>query len=279
MRRFLRTVSIALICGLLCSPVLEARGRNDHNNGGGQRPSTQQNSPQRPGNSGRPQRPGNNGQPQRPGNNNHNQPQRPGSNHNQPQRPGNNHQPQRPDYGHHNPPRPPHNVHYGVPNRPMLPPPRPWVRPVPPPRYTPFRGPSLSTILGVALGSTINYALNQLVYNGYNVTGYGDNAIYLTNVNQLNMIWPNATMHYVNGMLTASDFVYSTPYYDLNRYNVVLNMLNGAYGVPVSTSPYGNGGMVTSWWGANGQYITLSYAPMMASNGSLRYYTTLSFGN
>jgi len=161
----------------------------------------------------------------------------------------------------------------------MMPPPRPYVRPVPPPRFTPFRGPSLSTILGVALGTTLNYALDCLVFNGYNVTGYGSDAIYLINVDQLNMVWPNATMYYNNGMLSASEFVYSTPYYDLNRYNTTYNMLYGAYGVPVNTVPYGSGGMITSWWGRNGQYITLSYSPMTAANGSLRYYTTLSLGN
>lgn len=161
----------------------------------------------------------------------------------------------------------------------MMPPPRPYVRPVPPPRFRPFRGPSLSTILGVALGTTLNYALNQLVFNGYDVTGYGNDAIYLSNVNQLNMIWPNATMFYSNGMLSASEFVYSTPYYDLNRYNAAYNMLSGTYGIPATSSPYGNGGMVTRWWGNNGQYISLSFSPMTAANGSLRYYTTLSFGN
>ncbi len=287
MRRFLRTVSIAMLCGLLCTPIVEGRGRNDHNNGGGQKPPTHQNAPQRPGNgnnnnSNRPNRPGNgnhnNGnRPNRPGNGNHNngnRPNRPGNgnhnNGNRPNRPGNgNHnngnRPNRPGYpanrpnrpgnmhnpGHNRPPH--HNVHHGVPHRPMMPPPRPYVRPVPPPRFRPFRGPSLSTILGVALGTTLNYALDRLVYSGYNVTGYGSDAIYLSNVDQINMMWPNATMHYYNGMLSASEFVYSTPYYDLNRYNAAYNTLSSAYGLPANTVPYGNGGMLTSWWGNGGQ--------------------------
>lgn len=358
MRRIFRTVSIVLLCGLLCAPVLEARGRtgNGNGNGGAQRPQTQQSAPQRPGNNGAShssnsgsQRPGNNGNsgsqrpnnnsgnsgwqrpgngggnsftnnsPQRPGNNgggnfgNNGGPQRPGNggsggvnnpggnhggnsgynpggnpggNHGNP---GNNFGPGHGNPGHANPGHgfgPGYNngnhyghVHFGYPSRPMMPAPRPYSRPVPPARYTPFHGPSISTILGVALGTTLSYALNSLIYNGYDVTGYGNDAIYLNNVRQLNMMWPSATMYYTNGMLSASEFVYSTPYYDMYRYNSAYSLLVNTYGVPVSTQPYGNGGLITSWWGNGGQYITLQYAPMTAANGTLRYYTTLSFGN
>lgn len=162
----------------------------------------------------------------------------------------------------------------------MMPPPAPYCRPTPPPRYNPWRGPSISTILGLAIGTSIDYALNNLLFNGYDVLGYGNNIIYVGNVNQLNMLWPDARLHYgAYGDLIGSDFVYSTPYYDMNRYNTAYSMLVGSYGMPVSTVSLGGGGWLSTWWGPGGQYITLQFSGANAVNGALRYYTTLSFGN
>ena len=92
MQKIYRTIAILLLCGALCTPCVEARGRNN----GHDRPEQHQTRPtpgrndnkhgNRPGNSGHNQRPQG---PQRPQGNHHGQPQRP------PQ-PGNHHQPHRP---------------------------------------------------------------------------------------------------------------------------------------------------------------------------------------
>lgn len=312
MRRFFKTVSFLLLCGALCCPVVEGRGRNNGQSGASQSHQSTQQAP-RPGNQGGSNRPGNNGNhqgnqgDQRPGNNgNHQGNQRPGnSGQQQGQRPGNNqgnrphsgnvgpatpppNHGHAPNPGHGTPPPPPpppgHGQHpnygYGYPHRPNLPPPAPWQRPTPPPPgYRPYHGPSISTILGVALGTTIYYALDNLSSRGYNVTGYGNDAIYLNNVTQLGMNWPDATLYYSNGRLTASEFVYGQGYYDTTRYYNAYGMLASSYGYPTSTSSYGQGGQRASWWSPSGQFITLTYAPATDYYGNTRYYTTLSFGN
>ena len=303
MRKTLRTIGMLLLCGVLCCPVLEARGRNDnHNNGNnGSRPATDRparpsgrpgNGGQRPGNGGNHgnnhNRPGNNNSNNRPGNNNHNRPgnggnqgnNRPGNN-----RPGNNHhgtppQAHRPGYGNHNRPGHGHEHYYRPtpPSRPYLPPCRPYYRPAPPrswrpaATWRPFR-----SVLGVSFGSAINVSLNLLLNSGYTIQSYGPNAIYLNNVPMLNCYWSDATMYYNNGALAGSEFVYYTPYANSGRYDLVFNSLCASYGAPVSV--VNNGGLITaSWWGTGNQYISLSYGGQYAGNGSLGYYTTLTFG-
>lgn len=174
----------------------------------------------------------------------------------------------------HRPPGP------GLPVRPHMPPLRPFHRPVPPPAWRPVgRFPVLTTILGVTLGTAFNISINALVNSGYNVSGYGNNMVYLTNVPQLNLYWPDATLYYApNGGLMSSQFVYSTPYNDMGRYNTAFSRLVNLYGQPVS---YNNsaGEISASWFGNNGQFVTLTFAPQYTAGGALGYFTTLSFGN
>lgn len=140
-------------------------------------------------------------------------------------------------------------------------------------------GPVFSTILGVALGTALGVTLNNLVSHGYNVTGYVDNAVYVADAMQLNMLWPNATLYYDNGGLSASEFFYSTPFYDINRYNSAYSRLVNVYGTPYSSRNLAGGGLSTTWWGPDGQFIQLQFNSGIASNGTTRYFTTLSFGN
>lgn len=174
----------------------------------------------------------------------------------------------------HRPPNP------GLPMRPHMPPMRPFHRPVPPPAWRPVgRYPVLSTILGVTLGTALNISINALVNSGYTVSGYGDNMVFLTNVPQLNFTWPDATLYYApNGGLMSSQFVYSTPYNDMGRYNSAFSRLVNLYGQPVSYDRSG-GEITASWFGNNGQFVTLSFAPRYTASGALGYFTTLSFGN
>lgn len=138
----------------------------------------------------------------------------------------------------------------------------------------------ISTILGITIGTALNVTLNALINQGYNVTGYANDAIYLADAMQLNMLWPNATLYYgTNGGLIGSEFFYSTPYYDINRYNLAYNHLYNAYGAPVSSVALAGGGVQTTWFGANGAYVQLQFNSGVAANGTTRFFTTLSFGN
>ncbi len=303
MRRLITTTAILLTCMTLCFSQAAPRGRQNGNNRNAQR-TEQQRSPQRPsGNhqSSRPanghNRPDNN---RRPGNSN----VRPGNNHSRPgsvnNRPDNgwvNHRPQhpqvnnsgsnhRPQYGHGPQHGYQHNYHHGPqdfrpcpPPRPHMPAHRPWRRPTPPPyawRPAPGWRP-FNSILGIALGSAINFTINSLVSNGYNVTGYANDAVYVADAAMLNMIWPDATLYYGNSGLYASEFVYSTAGYNLNRYNSAYNVLVRTYGSPFQSVRNGNS-ISTTWWGPGNQFITLTFQNGIAGNGSNRFFTTLSFG-
>ena len=113
-----------------------------------------------------------------------------------------------------------------------------------------------------------------LVNSGYTVSSYGNDVVYLNDVPQLNYYWPDAALYYNNGRLYGSQFTYSSPYYDMNRYNTLYNTLMMQYGAPVQVV---NNGPVCSatWYGAGNRYVTLSFN----SGYSGQFYTTLSFGN
>lgn len=349
MKRILRILAIAAICGALVAPQVEARGnRPSHSQSGGSQgrgnggrsggranksssPGNSNSSHARPGSPGGGNhnggnRPGSNsghnpGRPDgnRPGHNgnngNHNGNNRPGSNpgHNPGRpdgnRPGNNgnhngnnspghnpgHNPGRPghDFGHggnrpgHNPGRPgDHRPGYGRPGGPhhFAPPPhrphyaRPWAPPRPPRGWRPGRVyPTFSTVLGITFGSAFDISLAYLLNNGYNVYSYGNNIVYLNNVNQLNLLWPDASLYYGSRGLDRGEFIYSTSYYDTVRYNEAYARLVAAYGAPVSTS-YPSNGMQTCWFGNDGRFVTLQFLPTYGADGIMRYYTTLSFG-
>ena len=267
-------------------------------NGSQNRPGN--NRPVKPGNN-RPVKPGNNGSQNRPGNNNRPMPPGNGSGSYRPGNPGHgpggNNRPPRPgDHGHgpghgrpghtvgpndyrprpgyHRPPAPPRppRIPYGY--RHPVPFFGVYHRPVPPPSWNRYyAGPTFGTILGVALGTTIDLSLNVLLNAGYTVANYGPNVVYLTNVPQMNLLWPNAAMYYNNGLLCGSQFTYPSPYYDMQRYNLLYGQLVGQYGAPVEQ--YNNGGVISAtWFGAGNRFVTLEF-----NNTGGQYYTTLSFGN
>lgn len=301
MKKLLKSVTAFIMAlAMLSLPVTPAaaqsRGRNSHFSNQDSPSQSQNRRPASPSHNNRPGNQGNN----RPGNRPNNPGNRPGNNrpdHNRPgnnrpdhNRPGNNrpgnHRPgyDRPGYnrpGHHRPApprprpsaRPPHlrpGYRHPVPffnswHRPL--PPRAW-RPAP--RYI---GPSFGTILGVALGTTMAVTVNSLLNQGYTVTGYGDNVVYLNNVPQMNYYWPDAAMYYNNGMLCGSTFTYPQTYYDISRYNSLYNTFCSQYGMPVST--VNSGGVVSATWFGNGnRFVTLEFNSNYGG-----YYTTLRFGN
>lgn len=150
---------------------------------------------------------------------------------------------------------------------------RPAYRPTPPPAWRPRTGlPAIRGILGLTFGVAFNTSLDYLLGNGYTVDGYGNNIVYLRNVNLLNLIWTDGALYYGNGGLDASSFYYSTPYYDPARYNLAYNQLIGLYGYPVSTS--NSGGVMQATWFGNQGYVTLS----LGAGSAGRFLTTLTFG-
>lgn len=311
MKRFIVMAGVAVLMGLMSADSYGQRGRENY-----RRPQSterkqapSQNRPSgvsnhrgsRPGNMGM----GNNQQGYRPQGRPGNRPQgRPESGSqvrpdNRPQggfgRPGNGrpegngHHHGRPgDYRPHDHHGYHHDHHHGhgpqfghrPPFRPYMPANRRWYRPTPPPSFRVYPGaPRFSTILGIALGSAVNYTVNALLNAGYNVAGYGTNAVYLTGVPMMNMSWPNVTMNYIDGRLRGSEFTYSSPGYDMSRYNMLYADLTRQYGYPTSVQDMGGGNVSATWWGYDNGFITLSYFADYAYNGARRYYTTLSIGN
>lgn len=243
----------------------------------------------RPGNNGNHNnnRPSSNNRPDnnRPGNNGNHGNNRPGNNGNHGNnRPGNDWHFGRPNgggHGHVAPPRP------GGPHRPpMVAPPmsphRPiahgWTRPVPPPAWRPRpHAPAISAILGITFGTGFNISLDYLYGRGYIVDGYGDNRVYLRDVNQFNYYWPDATLYYGNGGLMRSEFLYSTSYPDMMRYTSLYNSLMSTYGAPVNYVTSG-ASVTATWFAPNSGYVTLQYSPQYSIGGALRYFTTITFG-
>jgi hypothetical protein len=149
-----------------------------------------------------------------------------------------------------------------------------FTRPVPPPSWrAPLHGgPLFGTILGIALGTTIDLTLDALLNQGYTISSYGDDVVYLSNVRQMNYLWPDAAMYYNNGQLYGSSFTYATSFNDMSRYNALYNTFCRQYGNPASYS--NSAGVISaSWFGTGNRYVTLEYNANY--NG---YYTTLNFG-
>lgn len=276
MKRFLKAIAIAFMCGILVSPLAEASDRRNPSSGGGRgtpassspAPSTQQrpggNRPggERPGG----QNPGHNPGGNRPGGN------RPGGNRPGGHNPGYNPAPP-------SPPRSPHHPPYG---RPAPPPSHPGYTYYAPPR--PPRGwhpgpmaPRFSTVLGLTFGTALNISVNALINGGYDIYSYGNDVVYLNNVSQLNYLWPTAMLYYGNNGLSRGEFVYSTSYRDQSRYNSVYISLVNAYGNPYSVNAI-TGGVEAVWYGPDGRFISLNYQPQYGYDGTLRYFTTLNFG-
>jgi len=300
MKRFLQSVtSILVALAMLAAPVAEAQTRGRQANGNRSGNSSQQ-SASRPSHSGgttnyRHHNGGGSGN--RPGGNHHgNSNNRPGGNWNQ-SKPGGHHRPEhRPshtnDYrpmhrpgGHHyhqshrpsyrpgyGPMRPPHRHHHGY--RHPVPFFNGFHRPVPPPRWHYVSGgPTFGTILGIALGTAIGASLTALANNGYAVSSYGNDVIYMNDVPQMNYMWPDAALYYNGGVLCGSQFTCPTAYYDMSRYNALYNTFIMQYGNPVSFTN-SDGIISSSWFGPSGRYVTLSFNSQYGN-----YYTTLSFGN
>lgn len=295
MRRFLRCITVAFLCGILVVPVVDAQSRSDNRGRRSERMenrssrnvtrdrgnrsdrATSNRSSERKNSKNNSRQDNNRRADNRKGNNN-----RPNtSNHrlnDNRQRP--NHQQQRRDTRpRHNRVEQPRHHHVVPPPRPHRLPKRAYHRPVPPPAFRPHHGcPVLRGILGLTFGTAFNLSLDYLYRNGFVVDGYVNDVVYLRNVSQMSFVWPDVELYYVSGGFTGSRFSYSTSYYDRTRYNQLYSTFVTQYGSPVNYKAVNNG-YIATWFGYDNGYISLEFAPSYSSDGHLRYYTTLSFGN
>lgn len=281
MKRQLKLTALVAAAALLFTPAMMKADRPGARPGG-ERPATTRPSA---GGGNHTMRPGNN----RPGNNNNGN--RPGNNHAWPGGGQNNW-----NNGHnnwnpgHNRPNPPsvHPGHGPVNSWKPTPPPvrpyrpmtmRPIPRPMPPTGWRPRPGmPALGGFLGLTFGTSLNISVNYLMSNGFTIDEYADNTVYLRDPRVMNYVWDDGALFYSPaGVLTGSAFYYSTPFYDMNRYNAMFNVLTATYGLPVSNGT--SGGVLSATWFGTGGYITLSYNSMASAAGPVRFFTTLTFGN
>lgn len=137
--------------------------------------------------------------------------------------------------------------------------------------------PTIGTVLGLTFGSFIDAGINALFNAGYTVNGYYNDAIYLSNVNQLGYLWPEAIVRYNDGLLCGTQFYNWSAIADQSRYYNLYNILTASYGNPVDIS-YTNGTPTATWWaGGNTGYITLSYGYGPSATGINNFYTSLTY--
>ena len=189
-----------------------------------------------------------------------------------------------------------HRPHYHY-KGPHYRPPRPWggywtvppvniyrpkfYAPAPPPPRTVvvYNVPVLSTILGTAFGTFIDTSLNQIYNSGYNILGYDNNIVYLSNVNQLGYEWPEVSAYYTDGLLSDVQFQNWTSNPSNYLFDRVYSQLQSTYGSPLEYDTV-DGIVTVNWWaGENTGYVTLQYGPGLSESGSTYYYTTLTYSS
>ena len=135
--------------------------------------------------------------------------------------------------------------------------------------------PRITGILGLVFGSSYYNSLDYFYNRGYQIDGYYGDKVYLRNVSEMGLFWPDAVFNYSKrGYLESAAFHYSTTYYDYSRFTRLYNSLCRTYGVPVSHKNKGKGKKIeTIWYGSDYRgYITLTYRYKKG-----RYYTTLAY--
>ena len=279
------------------SRTFDSRKENANNNhGSGNHGGNNNNGNYRPGNNGGGNHSGNHGGNTggyRPdGNHNdHNGDYRPGGNHNDHNgsyRPGGNHGGYKPGPGNYHPGvNRPHDHHGMIVHRPHS-----WVTPVAPPirHFRPHhhhiirpvipvgwhpwhKAPVIRGILGLTFGTAYYASLDYLFDRGYEIDGYYDGIVYLRNIVEMRVTWPDVMLNYgTNNAFNSAEFHYSTSFDDLGRFNYVHRELCRIYGSPMSYNE-SRSGIQAVWYGGNSiGYVTLEYSYMAG-----RYYTTLSY--
>ena len=135
------------------------------------------------------------------------------------------------------------------------------------------KAPVIRGILGLTFGTAYYASLDYLFDRGYEIDGYYDGIVYLRNIVEMRVTWPDVMLNYgTNNAFSSAEFHYSTSFDDLGRFNYVHRELCRIYGSPMSYNE-SRSGIQAVWYGGNSiGYVTLEYSYM-----SGRYYTTLSY--
>lgn len=252
-------------------------GRQDGNSGSN-RPG-RPNQPSRPDQTKRPNRPGNN----RPSNSG--KPSRPGYGHQIPPRNNRPAAPHRPEYQHgyrpgHGPFYRPNGGYHRPAMRPGRPVMRPWMRPMRPVSWHPRVWlPPVRPLFGLSFGLRFSTSVNLLLHAGYAVDSYDTQNVWLNNVNEFGLLWPEALISYGSGGGVAlTQLMYSTMMNDMRRYNYVYNMFSSQYGDPYMSSP-GGGVVQATWFSRDGGYVQLEYGQRNTYGNGTRFFTTVTVGN
>ena len=130
--------------------------------------------------------------------------------------------------------------------------------------------PTIGGVLGLEWGTSFGNALNYLYYNGYEIDGFMDNIVYLTDVELLDYDWDDVMMQFDgNDNLDYVEFSSWSNTYDTSRFYSLYNYLCSLFGSPVS---YSNS--MYSWYGGDGiGFVNLG---MQTEYGYS--YTVLAFG-
>ena len=266
------------------SRTFDSRKENANNNhGGGNHGDNNNNGNYRPGNNGGGNHSGNHG-----GNTGGYRPDGNHNDHNGGYRPGGNHGGYKPGPGNYHPGvNRPHDHHGMIVHRPHS-----WVTPVAPPirHFRPHhhhiirpvipvgwhpwhKAPVIRGILGLTFGTAYYASLDYLFDRGYEIDGYYDGIVYLRNIVEMRVTWPDVMLNYgTNNAFNSAEFHYSTSFDDLGRFNYVHRELCRLYGSPMSYNE-SRSGIQAVWYGGNSiGYVTLEYSYMAG-----RYYTTLSY--
>ena len=148
------------------------------------------------------------------------------------------------------------------------------IRPVIPVGWRPWhKAPVIRGILGLTFGTAYYASLDYLFDRGYEIDGYYDGIVYLRNIVEMRVTWPDVMLNYgTNNAFNSAEFHYSTSFDDLGRFNYVHRELCRLYGSPMSYNE-SRSGIQAVWYGGNSiGYVTLEYSYMAG-----RYYTTLSY--
>ena len=135
-------------------------------------------------------------------------------------------------------------------------------------RYSSY--PSIAGVLGLRWGTSFINSLNYLYYSGYEIDGFENNIVYLTDVELMDYAWDDVMLQFDgNDNLDYVEFAYWNYTYDTSRFYSLYHTLCSIYGSPVS---YDNS--MYSWYGGDG----IGYVNLGMQYGTDVCYTVLAFG-
>ena len=135
-------------------------------------------------------------------------------------------------------------------------------------RYSSY--PTIAGVLGLRWGTSFINSLNYLYYSGYEIDGFENNIVYLTDVELMNYDWDDVMLQFDgNDNLDYVEFAFWNYTYDTSRFYSLYHTLCSIYGSPVS---YDNS--MYSWYGGDG----IGYVNLGMQYGTDVCYTVLAFG-